>query len=149
MWNHMLLILVIFFFKDLVRVSASAHYSFNKRAFFRMSWWNMRTLQWMNMKQLLIFSTLWFKCPFSFVHWQFELSAVTNVISAALGFCSSLPCTSMVFLKPGMRSEVTVVNDLADLNKWTYGESDEQVKQVSTVRFGSLFHSCVKIVKRN
>lgn len=53
------------------------------------------------------------------------------------------------FLKPGMRSEVTVVNDLADLNKWTYGESDEQVKQVSTVRFGSLFHSCVKIVKRN
>lgn len=55
----------------------------------------------------------------------------------------------MVLLKPGMRSEVTVVNDLADLNKWTYGESDEQVKQVSTVRFGSLFHSCVKIVKRN
>lgn len=103
----------------------------------------------MNMKQLLIFPL----CDLSVLLAPFtrSLSCRQSQMSSVLHLGSVRACRAppWFFLKLGMRSEVTVVNDLADLNKWTYGESDEQVKQVSTVRFGSLFHSCVKIVKRN
>lgn len=97
----------------------------------------------MNMKQLLIFplcdlSVLLALFTGSLCCWQSQMSSVLHFGSAQA--CRAPPW----FLKADMHSEVTVVNDLADLNKWKYGESDEQVKQVSTVRFGSLFHSCVK-----